>query len=196
MSTAACSGSLGRPSAAGVIHSRNAALAATAFDGVDPLPRIGRRADRPPCRQWPLSRRADDVVMTWCETHGGDYVFGLATNARLIVLFEDELAAAVSTFAATQGPARVFAARTYQTLDSWSCARRVVAKAEQLAAPSDGGPIGPPIAPHPSVLVWSAIARNARPNPIEIPIPRASDAQRTVARKRRCSLHIGAQTCS
>ena len=77
--------------------------------------------------------------MTWCETHGGDYVFGLATNARLIVLFEDELAAAVSTFAATQGPARVFAARTYQTLDSWSCARRVVAKAEQLTAPTDDG---------------------------------------------------------
>ena len=35
--------------------------------------------------------------------------------------------------------ARVFAERTYQTLDSWSCARRVVAKAEQLTAPTDDG---------------------------------------------------------
>ena len=33
----------------------------------------------------------------------------------------------------------MFAERTYQTLDSWSCARRVVAKAEQLTAPTDDG---------------------------------------------------------
>ena len=77
--------------------------------------------------------------MTWCETHGVDYVFGLAKNARLIALIEKELAAAASTCAATQAPARVFAERTYQTLDSWSCARRVVAKAEQLTAPTDDG---------------------------------------------------------
>jgi hypothetical protein len=89
---------------------------------------------------WPdvaITLRADsgfcrDALMTWCETHAVDYVFGLAKNARLIALIPDELAAAAATCAATRRPARVFAERTYQTLDSWTGARRVVAKAEQL----------------------------------------------------------------
>lgn len=96
---------------------------------------------------WPdvaITLRADsgfcrDALMTWCETHAVDYVFGLAKNARLIALIPDELADAAATCAATQRPARVFAERTYQTLDSWTRARRVVAKAEQLtAATADG----------------------------------------------------------
>ena len=73
-----------------------------------------------------------DALMTWCETHAVDYVFGLAKNARLISLIADELADAAATCTDTKQPARVFAERTYQTLDSWMCARRVVAKAEQL----------------------------------------------------------------
>ena len=40
--------------------------------------------------------------------------------------------------AATGAPARVFAERTYQTRASWSRARRVMAKAEHLAAGADG----------------------------------------------------------
>lgn len=77
--------------------------------------------------------------MTWCETHAVDYAFGLAKNARLIALITDELADAAATCAATQRPARVFAERTYQTRDSWSRARRVVATAERLtAATADG----------------------------------------------------------
>ena len=68
-----------------------------------------------------------------------DYVFGLAKNARLIALIEEELAEAAAQCTTTGRPARVFAERTYQTLDSWSCARRVVAKAEQLTAPTDDG---------------------------------------------------------
>ena len=96
---------------------------------------------------WPavaITLRADsgfcrDALMTWCETHAVDYVFGLAKNARLIALITDELADAAATCAATQRPARVFAERTYQTRDSWTRARRVVAKAEQLtAATADG----------------------------------------------------------
>ena len=96
---------------------------------------------------WPavaITLRADsgfcrDALMTWCETHAVDYVFGLAKNARLIALIPDELAAAAATCAATTRPARVFAERTYQTRDSWTCARRVVAKAEQLTpATADG----------------------------------------------------------
>uniref|UniRef100_UPI00398349C3 IS1380 family transposase n=1 Tax=Gemmatimonas sp. TaxID=1962908 RepID=UPI00398349C3 len=97
---------------------------------------------------WPavaITLRADsgfcrDALMTWCETHAVDYLFGLAKNARLIALIQDELADAATQCATTGRPARVFAERTYQTIDSWSCARRVIAKAEQLTlTTADGG---------------------------------------------------------
>jgi hypothetical protein len=90
-----------------------------------PTVRITLRADSGFCR---------DALMTWGEAHAVDYVFGLAKNARLTALIPDELAAAAAQCAATGAPARVFAERTYQTHDSWSRARRVVAKAEQLTA--------------------------------------------------------------
>ncbi|WP_411279769.1 transposase [Gemmatimonas sp.] len=68
---------------------------------------------------WPtlaITRRADsgfcrDALMTWCEAHDVDYVFGLAKHARLIALIEDELAQAAAQCAATNAPARVFAER-------------------------------------------------------------------------------------
>jgi hypothetical protein len=88
-----------------------------------PTVQITLRADSGFCR---------DALMTWCEAHAVDYVFGLAKNARLTASIADELAAAAAQCAATGAPARVFAERTYQTHDSWSRARRVVAKAEQL----------------------------------------------------------------
>ena len=91
--------------------------------GVWPAVRITLRADSGFCR---------DALMTWCDTHGVDYVLGLAKNARLRTMITEELAEAAATCAATQQPARVFTELTYQTLDSWSTARRVVAKAEQL----------------------------------------------------------------
>jgi len=96
---------------------------------------------------WPtvaIILRADsgfcrDALITWCETHGVDHAFGLAKNARLIALIQDELADAATPCATTERPARVFAERTYQTVDSWSCARRVIAKAEPLTpATADG----------------------------------------------------------
>jgi hypothetical protein len=90
-----------------------------------PTVRITLRADSGFCR---------DALMTWAEAHAVDYIFGLAKNARLTALIPDELAAAAAQCAATGAPARVFAERTYQTHDSWSRARRVVAKAEQLTA--------------------------------------------------------------
>ena len=90
-----------------------------------PTVRITLRADSGFCR---------DALMTWAEVHAVDYVLGLAKNARLIAVIPDELAAAAAQCAATGAPARVFAERTYQTHDSWSRARRVVAKAEQLTA--------------------------------------------------------------
>lgn len=94
-----------------------------------PTVRITLRADSGFCR---------DALMTWAEAHGVDYVFGLARNARLTALIPEELAAAAAECALTGAPARRFAERTYQTHDSWTRARRVVAKAEQLTGGPDG----------------------------------------------------------
>jgi len=68
-----------------------------------------------------------------------DYVFGLAKNARLIALIAEESTEAAVICTATTQPARVFAELTYGTRDSWTCARRVVAKAEQLTATTVDG---------------------------------------------------------
>jgi len=96
-------------------------------------------------RAWPKVRiivRGDsgfcrEPLMRWCEDNGVDYVFGLATNARLSRILGSELQAAQLQFAATRQPARVFKDFTYQTRKSWSRARRVVGKAEHLAKGSN-----------------------------------------------------------
>jgi hypothetical protein len=95
-------------------------------------------------RSWPevqIILRADsgfcrEELMAWCEAQHVDYVFGLARNERLEAEIADLLAQAQSQHQQTKQPARVFAEFTYQTRDSWSRARRVVAKAEYL----DKGP--------------------------------------------------------
>ena len=86
--------------------------------------RITIRADSGFCRE---------ALMAWCEGHGVDYVLGLAQNTRLKALITAEQEQARSEFERTEQPARVFAELEYRTLDSWSRARRVVAKAEHLA---------------------------------------------------------------
>jgi Transposase DDE domain group 1 len=73
-------------------------------------------------------------LMRWCEESGVDYVFGLAKNPRLLAALAPELEQAAAQFARTGEPARVFKDFTYRTLDSWSRGRRVVGKAEHLAA--------------------------------------------------------------
>jgi hypothetical protein len=98
-----------------------------------PAVRLTLRADSGFCR---------DALMTWCETHAVDYVFGLARNDRLTALIADELVAAETQCTASGAAARVFAERTYRTRDSWTRARRVVAKAEHLAV-GDGGKSNP-----------------------------------------------------
>jgi DDE family transposase len=90
---------------------------------------------------WPevkITIRADsgfcrDPLMTWCEANGVDYVLGLAQNKRLLAMITAEQEQARLEFERTKEPARVFAELRYQTLDSWGCERRVVAKAEHLA---------------------------------------------------------------
>jgi hypothetical protein len=91
--------------------------------------------------RWPRVKillRADsgfarEELMAWCEANGVDFVFGLARNERLVGAITDDLAAAALEGLARGGPARRFADFAWRTLDSWSRARRVVAKAEHLS---------------------------------------------------------------
>ena len=59
-------------------------------------------------------------------------MLGLARNERLRSLIDDALEQASRQQQQTGRPARVFTEFEYQTLESWSRARRVVGKAEQL----------------------------------------------------------------
>jgi hypothetical protein len=71
-------------------------------------------------------------LMAWCQTEGLDYIFGLAQNARLKKLIEGQMAQAEKQHAETKAPSRVFSEFFYSTKDTWSCERRVIAKAEHL----------------------------------------------------------------
>lgn len=73
-----------------------------------------------------------EELMSWCEANGVDYVLGLAKNERLKAAIAAELEQAAAQYAATGQAARVFKEFPYQTRESWSRARRVVAKAEHL----------------------------------------------------------------
>ena len=89
-----------------------------------PQVRILLRGDSGFCRE---------EIMAWCESNRVDYVLGLAKNHRLNQALEAEMGQAKERYEATQKPARVFQDFRYQTLESWSCERRVVGKAEYLA---------------------------------------------------------------
>lgn len=88
--------------------------------------------------RWPgvaILLRADsafarEALMAWCEANGVDYLFGLARNARLVAAIDSALAEAAEESRATGKPARRFKDFPWSTRDSWSRARRVVAKAE------------------------------------------------------------------
>ena len=78
-----------------------------------------------------------DAIMAWCERQGIDYVFGLAKNPRLLKQIQEELAEAEAESTRTGQMARIFKNLCYQTVDTWSRMRRVVAKAEHLAKGSN-----------------------------------------------------------
>ena len=90
--------------------------------------------------RWPrveIVLRADsgfarEELMSWCEAKGVEYVFGLARNTRLEAEIKPELAEAQRLCEESARPARLFKDFVYQTLDSWSRARRVIGKAEHL----------------------------------------------------------------
>jgi len=88
-----------------------------------PKVRIVLRADSGFCRQ---------ELMAWCETHAVDYVFGFARNQRLRRKIARAMREARQEHRRTGKPARVFTEFFYRTRASWSRARRVVAKAEQI----------------------------------------------------------------
>jgi len=73
-----------------------------------------------------------EELMAWCEQERVDYVLGLAKNERLKVAIGPELEQAARQYAETGQSARVFTEFAYQTRESWSRERRVVAKAEHL----------------------------------------------------------------
>jgi hypothetical protein len=91
-------------------------------------------------QRWPKVRiilRADsgfcrDELMAWCEQNRVDYVLGLARNSRLERKTVAAMREAKQEHQRTGQAARVFAEFSYRTRKSWSCSRRVVAKAEYL----------------------------------------------------------------
>ncbi|MCE5309390.1 MAG: IS1380 family transposase [Acidobacteriales bacterium] len=89
-----------------------------------PEVRIIVRADSGFCRE---------QLLKWCENHGVFYVVGFARNERLRKMIEPQAQEAARLHQLRGKPERVFTEFRYQTTTgSWSCARRVVAKAEQL----------------------------------------------------------------
>jgi hypothetical protein len=91
--------------------------------GTWPHVRIVVRGDSGFCR---------DNLMGWCEANGIDYVLGLAKNERLKAIIADEMHQAQQRYEDSKEASRVFKDFRYQTRESWTRERRVVAKAEHL----------------------------------------------------------------
>ena len=113
--------------------------------------------------RWPevgIVLRADsgfarEVLMSWCEANGVDFLFGLAKNERLVAEIAAELAAAEEDSKASSQPARRFKEFSWSTRDSWSRQRRVIAKAEWT-----GG------AANPRFVITSLSAEAVAPQPL------------------------------
>ena len=73
-----------------------------------------------------------DNIMSWCEARKVDYVLGFAKNERLKAILAEELKRAQQQYEETRQASRVFKDFRYQTRESWTRERRVVAKAEHL----------------------------------------------------------------
>ena len=76
-----------------------------------------------------------DKLIRWCEDHEIRYVFGLARNPRLRRKIRRQMSKAGSRCVTLGKASRRFRDFHYRTIDSWSCKRRVVAKAEWLSGP-------------------------------------------------------------
>jgi hypothetical protein len=75
-------------------------------------------------------------LMSWCENHGVNFVFGLARNQRLRRIIGHQMHQATQQWNQTGKPARMFTEFEYRTKKTrnggWDCERRVVAKAEHI----------------------------------------------------------------
>lgn len=75
-------------------------------------------------------------LMSWCEEHHVDYVFGLARNKKLRRIIGRQMQEATAEWNQTGKPARVFTEFDYQAKKTkkggWDQKRRVVAKAEHI----------------------------------------------------------------
>ena len=96
----------------------------------------------------------------WAEQNQVDDVLGLARHARLVRETAAELALAKAAAEQTGKSARRFKDFRYQTLDSWSCPRRVVGQAEQLVG-SDAEP-----SPNPRFVVTSLATEDWAAKPL------------------------------
>ena len=96
---------------------------------------VGRIRER-----WPeveITVRGDsgfcrEELMGWCERHGLSYVFGIARNPRLQRMIEGEMEASRLACQESGEASRRYRDGRYRTIESWSCERRVVGKAEWL----------------------------------------------------------------
>ena len=90
--------------------------------------------------KWPLVKiliRADsgfcrDSLMSWCEANGVKFLFGMAKNRRLLKRITRTMKKAKRDWVSSGRAARRFIQFSYRTRNSWSCPRRVVAKAEYM----------------------------------------------------------------
>jgi hypothetical protein len=77
-----------------------------------------------------------NLLMSWCEKHKVDFVFGMARNQRLRKIIGAEMHQATQQWKQTGKPARVFSEFSYQTKKTkkggWERERRVAAKAEHI----------------------------------------------------------------
>jgi hypothetical protein len=91
-------------------------------------------------QRWPgvkIVLRADsgfcrEQLMGWCDENHVAYLLGLARNQRLAKIIGAQMQQARVFHQITGKAARVFTEFSYRTKKSWSCSRRVVAKAEFL----------------------------------------------------------------
>ncbi len=77
-----------------------------------------------------------NALMSWCEEHGVDFVFGLARNKKLRKIIGAQMQEATQQWNQSGKPARVFSEFEYQTKKTkkggWDRERRVTAKAEHI----------------------------------------------------------------
>jgi hypothetical protein len=74
-------------------------------------------------------------ILAWCEARGVYYCLGLQKNSVLIEKLQPALAdARARRCLSGAASARVFTEFEYQTKKTWRCARRVIGKAEVMAA--------------------------------------------------------------